>query len=225
MTGCRNLAVGLAFCTPLIRSSLLVLACASAASARTILLTDEDCQKMAAICADAPRMSWAGMALGVAEFSNHQVDVGPKQSFLMGYPLDRVPQGQRITKAEWIVPVVQAYPAAGVRMRVYRLLRDWGPGVSYQLRMIRPERTAWQTPGARGLGQDRAAKATASAIARSTGELTFNVTQDVELWHSGAASNYGWILTVEDADVFVRLHSPYWGAPKGWKLRITFEPE
>jgi hypothetical protein len=62
-------------------------------------------------------------------------------------------------------------------------------------------------------------------VAHNSGEVTMNVTQDVELWYSGAAPNHGWILTAEDADLFLRMSSPFWGSPKGWKLRITFEPE
>ena len=91
--------------------------------------------------------------------------------------------------------------------------------------MLRPERVKWHTPGAKGLGQDRAARATAMATIKGSGEQTLNVTEDVELWYTGAAANYGWILTTEDQDVYVRMPSPFWGAPKGWKLRITFEPE
>lgn len=204
---------------------LFFLAAARGAAARTIVLTDADCEKMAAISADAPRLSWAGTIYNVGEFSNHYVELTPKQSFLICYPLDRIPPGQRITKAEWIVPFHLAYPTAGVRLQVRRILKEWGPGVSYRYRTIRPERLEWQTPGARGLGQDRAAKPTATATIRGSGEQAFNVTEDIELWHSGAAANYGWILTADDQDTWVRTPSPFWGGTKGWKLRITFEPE
>jgi hypothetical protein len=202
------------------------LAFAAPAWARTIVLTDQDCEQMAAISADAPRMSWAATIYGTAtEYSNHVIDLVPKQAFLIRYPLESIPKGQRITRAEWIVPYMQVSPAAGVRMQVRRLLKEWGPGVSHTYRMIRPQRAEWHTPGARGLGQDRAAKATATATAKGVGEQLFNVTEDVELWYTGAAPNYGWILTAEDQDVFVRLRSPFYGYPKSWKLRITFEPE
>jgi hypothetical protein len=170
-------------------------------------------------------MSWAATIYGTAEYSNHAIDLTSKQAFLVRFPLDRIPRGQRITKAEWIVPCSQVAPAGGVRVQVRRLLKEWGAGVSHQRRMIRPQRADWHTPGARGLGQDRAAKATATATFKGAGDQVFNVTEDVELWYTGAAANYGWILTAEDPDVFVRLPSPFWGAAKGWKLRITFEPE
>jgi hypothetical protein len=198
---------------------------AASASARTIVLTDQDCDQIAAISADAPRLSWAAVANATAEYGNHVIDLTPKQSFLIRYPIDRIPAGQRITKAEWIVPFLQVSPAAGVRLQVRRLTTQWGPGVSHVYRMVRPQRAEWHTPGARGLGQDRAAQATAVATFRGAGEQTFNVTQDVELWYTGAAPNHGWILTAEDADTWLRLASPFWGAPKGFKLRITYEPE
>jgi hypothetical protein len=196
-----------------------------AAQARTIVITDADCEHIAAISADAPRLSWAGTVSAAADFGNYYIDLTPKQSFLIRYPLDRIPPGQRITKAEWTVPIIQAYPATGVRMQVRRLLADWGPGVCHLYRRTRPERVEWDTPGAQRGGADRVAEPTDTAVAHNAGEITFNVTEDVELWYGGAAANHGWILTAEDADLFLRMSSPFWGSPKGWKLRITFEPE
>jgi hypothetical protein len=210
---------------PALTACFLALFCVQNALARTIVLTDADSEKIAAISSDAPRLSWAGAIYNVAEFSNHYIELTPKSAFLICYPLDRIPPGQRITKAEWIVPFLQVYPTAGVRLQVRRLLKDWGPGVSHEYRMIRPERLKWQTPGARGVGQDRASKATVTSTLHGSGEHTFNVTEDVELWYSGAVPNFGWILAAEDQETWVRTPSPFWGAPKGWKLRITFEPE
>jgi hypothetical protein len=181
---------------------------------------------MAAISAEAPHMSWAATIYATpVEFSNHVIDLTPKQAFLIRYPLESIPKGQRITKAEWIIPYMQVSPPGGVRVQVRRLLKDWGAGVSYQNRMTRPQRAEWHTPGARGLGQDRAAEATATATLKGVGEQIFNVTEDVELWYAGAAPNHGWVLSAEDENVFVRLRSPFYGYPKSWRLRITFEPE
>jgi len=202
-----------------------LLAFTPTAAARTIVLTDLDCELMAAISADAPRMSWAGTLYGTAQFTNHEFILTGKQAFLICYPLDRIPPGQRITKAEWIVPHLGVNPAGGTRLQVRRLLKEWGPGVSHQYRMVRPQCVEWHTPGARGLGQDRAAEATATAKIKGAGEQVFNVTADIELWYTGAAANYGWILNTEEQDIYVRLPSPFYGAVKGWKLRITFEPE
>ena len=193
--------------------------------ARTLVLTDADCDAMAAICADSPRMSWAGSLYAETEYSNHTIDFTPRHAFLIRFPIEQIPKGQRITKAEWIVPYTLVSPAGGVRLQVRRLLVSWGVGVSHIHRQTRPEKLAWHTPGARGLGQDRAAKATTMVTFRGMGEQTLNVTEDVELWYSGVAPNHGWILTAEDQDAFIRAPSPFWGAPKGWKLRITYEPE
>jgi hypothetical protein len=205
--------------------ALLVVCAASTASAKTIVITDGDCEFMGVLSADAPRMSWAAVANATAEYGNHYIDLTPKTSFVIRYPLDKIPPGQRITKAEWVVPYAQVSPATGVKVQVRRLLKDWGPGVSHQYRMIRPQRLEWHTPGAQGVGQDRAAKATAADSIQGAGEHTFNVTEDVELWYSGAAPNYGWQLATDEAQAWFRTHSPFWQSPKGWKLRITYEPQ
>lgn len=197
----------------------------SAALARTIVLTDEDCELMAAISADAPRLSWAGTVYAGNEYSNHSIYLTQRSAFLIRYPLDRIPRGQRITKAEWTVPYSQNYPAGGVRVQVRRIAKEWGAGVSWENRMARPQKVAWTTPGAKGLGQDRSQKPTTIGTFKGGGEHTFNVTEDVELWYSGAVKNYGWLLAAEDEMTYVMLSSPFWNAPKGWKLKITFEPE
>lgn len=208
---------------------LLTTACtllyATTASAKTIVLTDADCELMAAISSDAPRMSWAAVINGVGEYGNHQIDLTPKTAFLIRYPLEKIPPGQRITKAEWVVPYAQSYPPTGVRVQVRRVLQEWGAGVSHQYRMIRPKKLEWHTPGAMGLGQDRAVKSTASASLKGNGEHTFNVTEDVELWYSGTVSNYGWLLTTDEQMGWFRTQSPFWNGSKLWKLRITYEPK
>jgi hypothetical protein len=198
---------------------------ATSLPAKTIVITDADCDLMAAISADAPRMSWAGVANGVGEYGNHQVDLTPKSSFLIRYPLDKIPPGQRITKAEWSVPYSQHYPATGVRVQVRRILQEWGAGVCHLYRMTRPKRLEWHTPGALGVGQDRAVRATAAASIKGSGEHTFNVTEDVELWYSGAVPNHGWMISTDEPMGFFRTNSPFWSGPKMWKLRITYEPK
>ena len=50
-----------------------------------------------------------------------------------------------------------------------------------------------------------------------------NVTQDVELWYSGAAPNRGWLLTFDSYSILI---SPTHMAERSkWELRITYEPE
>ncbi len=203
----------------------LLILMSSTASAKTIVLTDADCELMAAISEDAPRMSWAAVVNANGEYGNHQIDLTPKTSFLIRYPLERIPPGQRITKAEWMVPYVQVYPPTGVRVQVRRILQGWGAGVSHQYRITRPNRLEWHTPGALGLGQDRAVKATAAASIQGAGEHTFNVTEDVELWYSGTVPNFGWQITTDEAMGWFRTHSLFWNGAKQWKLRITYEPQ
>ena len=214
-----------------LQRGIVVIACAAASlcatlgEARTIVLTEEDCTEMAVISSEAPRMSWAGTANAQSEFGTNSIDLYKQSAFLIRYPLDRIPTGQRITRAEWLVPHQLVSPAGGARLHVRRILASWGAGVSFENRMTRPQRLPWSTQGARGVGIDRAAQPTAIALIKGAGEQSFNVTQDVELWNSGVAGNHGWIVTLEDADTFARLPSPLWSAPKGWKLRITFEPQ
>jgi hypothetical protein len=59
------------------------------------------------------------------------------------------------------------------------------------------------------------------------GEYTIDVTEDIELWYTGAAVNRGWILAMEQNTGPVYLAAPFGtthAAPKKWKLQITFEP-
>ena len=46
--------------SPLAWGVVIVLGLVTPLSAKTVVLTDADCDRMAAICADAPRLSWAG---------------------------------------------------------------------------------------------------------------------------------------------------------------------
>ena len=54
------------------------------------------------------------------------------------------------------------------------------------------------------------------------------VTEDIELWYTGAAANRGWILTMEENTGPVYLYAPYGphhGGAQRWKLQITYEPK
>ena len=59
---------------------------------------------------------------------------------------------------------------------------------------------------------------------RDVGEMAINVTEDVELWYSGASRNHGWIMSNEDTGM-IRCGSWAFGGRGRWKLRITYEPE
>jgi len=192
--------------------------------ARTIILTDEDCQRVAAIAAEAPSVSWAAGEFSGGSFQTRYVDAMPNRSFLICYPLDRIPKGQRITNAQWELPV--ALTSAGEqRLYVRRIVGDWGAGVCHAYRSTRPQKIPWSVPGALGSSLDRALKPSGVMHANGPGQCTLNVTEDVQLWYTGAVANQGWILNVEDAGALVRLHAPLAAGQGQWKLRITYEPE
>lgn len=190
--------------------------------AKTILITDEETDQMAAISADAPRLSWAGMESVPGVWNVFYLELYPNRAVLIRYPLEKIPKGQRVTKAELIVPIDYVYPANEPRLYVRRLLADWGPGVCHQYRTTRPKPVEWKVPGAKGSGSDRIAKPQVFKV--TTGELTINVTEDVELWHSGASRNHGWMMSNEDSGL-IRMGSWAFGGRGRWKLRITYEPE
>ena len=58
-------------------------------------------------------------------------------------------------------------------------------------------------------------------ITFETGEVSLNVTSDIDLWHSGTVKNYGWMICTEALNSVVRVGYPL--DPKAWKLRITYE--
>ena len=203
---------------------------AAFADARTITLTAESCDQMACLSANAPRLSWAMIQSGPGVFNAHpQFQFSGKQALLMRFPFtDIIPKGQRITKAEFTInPTYLAGTAAHVQIR--RVLAEWGTGVCHQYRLTHPQKLEWSQPGGRGAGTDRAAKDTALIKVTKVGEYTVDVTEDVELWYTGASANRGWILTLEKDGEHIYLPSPYTvgyvGGAKAWKMQITFEPQ
>ena len=205
--------------------SLIIVMHAGPLSARTIELSDFDCDRMGVISPQAPRSSWAMTELGPGEFTTTLLDLRAERAFLVRFPLTRIPEGQRIARAEWIVPVDLISSVAEVKLHVRRVLGEWGPGVCYDFRTQRPKPIKWNQPGAKGVSTDRASQPSAVVTVPGSGELTINVTEDVELWYSGVAENQGWIVTVEDPTALVRLGSPLWSGQGKYKLRITYEPE
>lgn len=203
----------------------LLTTCAADVNARTIELTDYDCDRMAAISPQAPRSGWAMTEIATGEFSTALLDLRAERAFLVRYPLGRIPQGQRIARAEWILPVGLISATSEPKLHVRRILGEWGAGVSYDHRALRPKAIRWTQPGAGGVSTDRAAQPSAVVAVPGMGELTINVTEDVELWYTGVAENQGWIVTVEDPAALVRLNSPFWTGHGAFKLRITYEPE
>lgn len=199
-------------------------------SARTITITAEDCNQMACISANLPRLSWAMIqhAPGVVN-TQPQIHFGGKQALLMRFPItDIIPKGQRITKAEFtIAPTYMGGASASVHVR--RLVAEWGTGVCHEYRMTHPQKVEWAQPGGRGAATDRANKDSAVFKITKAGEYTVDVTEDLELWYTGGTVNRGWILTLERDGEIIYLQSPYTvgylGGGKSWKVQITFEPQ
>jgi hypothetical protein len=208
--------------------SVILLMIAAPLCARTITLTAEDCDAMASISANAPRLSWA-MGPGSGGIFNSQPHLywDPKIALLMRFPInDLIPKGQRITKAE--LTTGPNYISGTANIQVRRLLAEWGTGVCHEYRMTYPKKVEWSQPGGRGATTDRAAKDSAVFKFTKIGEQSVDVTEDIELWYTGGAANRGWIFTHESNTGTVYLPSPYSpqvGGAKLWKLQITFEPQ
>jgi len=201
---------------------VLVAVPATPVRAKTLTITDEDCDRMAQIAEQAPRSSWLGSELSTGVFYSATVDLGPGRAFLIRFPIDEIPKDQKITKAEL---TFGASIANNQSVQIRRIIAPWGAGVSWQNRLARPKKTEWAAAGGKSGGKDRVTKPTAIAKFKEAGEVTVNLTEDVELWYSGAATNEGWMFTVDDPQGFVRMTSPTWTATGTWKLRITYEPK
>ena len=210
--------------------SVILLLTASSLSGRTITLTAEDCDEMACINANAPRLSWALINPGPGVFNTQpQFHWNSKLALLMRFPVKEIiPKGQRVTKAE--LTIVGSYIAGGTpEVHVRRVLAEWGTGVCHQYRMTYPQKIEWAQPGGRGAASDRANKDTAVFKFAKIGVQTMDVTEDIELWYTGGAANRGWIMTMEQDGTHIYTPSPYTvphiGGAKQWKLQITFEPQ
>lgn len=192
------------------------------AQARTIVITDAVCDRMAMIAAVAPRMSWAYAPIHALGFTSEGILLRPEAALLIRFPLDGIPKGQRIVKAELLVPLGQ-FHKPGPRIHLHRVLADWGPGCCWLYRTTKPEKVPWAVVGCAGGSTDRAPRPTATLRPEKPGEIAVNVTEDIERWNSGGTPNNGWVFTCED-DTLVTLSSPIWQSPNSWKLRITYEP-
>jgi hypothetical protein len=201
---------------------------ASAAAARTITLTTADCDEVAVLSALSPRMSWA-ITQGQPDIFLTQSRLlwNSKMTVLLRFPIQTlIPPGQRITKAEFTL--VATYVSGLPVVQIRRALAEWGPGVCHQYRMTFPKKLEWSQPGGRGAAVDRAAKDIALFRVAKVGEYTGDVTEDIELWYTGAVPNRGWIMAFESEGHHIYLTSPYTptAAPNHeWKLQLTFEPK
>ena len=199
------------------------------AMARTVLLDVEHCDRIAAIDAAAPRLSWAMARDRHDTYHTAVASLTQDRSLLMRFSLDAIPPDQRIVHAELVVPVADQ-SGNEPRFYLWRLLAGWGPGVCHRYRYThegdREEKVEWTEPGARGISSDRATTPTdvVRVIEGEANEKVINVTEDVELWYEGRATNHGWLFSVEEPQVVVDLASPLWTTSQGWTLRITYEP-
>jgi hypothetical protein len=212
---------------PWLTAGVLGLFVAGPLAARTIDLLDEDCERVAAISSNVPRLSWA-----VSEWprgvytTNLGISLRPGNAVLICFPIDQIPKGQRIRSAELTIPVWGAEGPG--RITVRRILGDWGTGVCHQYRMTYPKKVEWGKPGARAIGSDCATKPTAVLQVNEKGHKTVNVFKDVEMWYNGDASNHGWIITAEDQNTSLQLMCPVSSYPAGrgvWKLSVEYVPE
>lgn len=203
----------------------LALLYTTSAHGRTIVLDAvATVDRMAVIAEDAPNMSWAPYTPWANTYYGNAIDFQQGRAMLIRFPLEAVPKGQRVTNAELIFTVTLV---SGVEPRLYiwRLLPDWGAGVCHRFRMTRPRQQEWAKPGARGSSQDRAVRPSAVCRIQGPGEYIANVTEDLEIWVTGAAANQGWLISVEDPGMVVRTACPLYESISQWKLRITYESE
>ena len=199
---------------------LIFCAAICAASARTITLNADAIDAFAVLSDKTPHNGWAAQELEPGLFVSNPPVASAATSFLLRYSFAQIPPGQRITHAEWVIP---GGLAATATVKVWRVIPEWGLGVCQQFRMVHPRRLEWSVPGARGKSVDRATNPTGSGkFGPDAPSVLVNVTQDVELWHAGAAPNRGWLLTFDTPSILV---SPTHAGRDAWRLRITYEPE
>ena len=210
----------------IVLASCLLFALPVVLCARTITLTAEDCDQAAVIAASLPRSSWAAMkrASGILD-TGPSVHLSADMAILMRFSLDKIPKDQRIIRAE--LTTATNYNPVPVKIQVRRLLADWGPGVCHIYRRTFPKKIEWSQGGGRGAGSDRTNKASGVMSFKGPSEATVDLTEDVELWYTGGATNLGWIFNIEGSAGVIYLASPYCpSSPSAqqWKLVITFEP-
>jgi hypothetical protein len=205
----------------------LLVALAGPLPGKTLTLTAEDCDQMAVLNAKAPRASWAAILAAEGTYNiESQLQLFPDMAVLLRFPLEAIPPDQRITRAQ--LTIACEYVAGTPEVSVRRLLADWGHGVCHLYRTTYPKKVEWNKPGGRGASTDRAAKDSAVFKIAAVGEHTVDVTEDIDLWYTGAVANRGWILAIENESgpaYFAAPYSPHLGSGKKWKLQITFEPK
>ena len=224
MTRPPRLFQPMAFRLGLLACIAFALLAAADAAARTITLDDTQVFHIAHIGPQVPQASWLGRHSSPGIYVNNYMDMTPGRRFLIRYPIESIPPGQRIVSATWTIPVDQD-PRVPIRLFVWRLLTPWGLGVNHQYRTQLPKPVPWAEPGAGAPGIDRAITPTATINIEGVGEQVIDVTQDVEMWYTGMAPNHGWVMAIDEANTVLRLYTPLYNGRGKYRLRITYEPE
>lgn len=196
----------------------------SPAIGKTLILTAENWDRVGGMDEQTPSQSLALYRSSESARSTGTVQARMGAAMLFRYKLDEIPEDHRVVHAELILPV-QYKSGNEPRFYVWRMLASWGAGVCYDYRQTWPEKLKWTKPGAAGLSSDRAPRPTDIVRLPDVGAKTINVTEDVELWASGEASNEGWMITVEDPGIAINFASPLWVSANDWRLRVTYEPK
>ncbi|OGV62787.1 MAG: hypothetical protein A2498_02560 [Lentisphaerae bacterium RIFOXYC12_FULL_60_16] len=207
-----------------IAATLLLFLAAGTSLAGTIIIDSTGIDRVAGIVEWAPRQSWSLNEQPEGRAHNTSVGLVQGRGLLVRFALDAIPKGNRIIHAELVVnvPTTQGNEP---RFYLWRILAEWGIGVCHQFRMTHPKPLAWTRPGARAFSTDRATRPTDIVRIRTPGDVTINVTEDVDLWYTGTVPNHGWLFTVEDPAISLAFHTPLTKEPGRWLLRVTYEPE
>ena len=203
---------------------LMVVLTAAPLLAGTVAYDGSQSRRMAVIDQQAPRLSWATSGRLGAAYNTTGLFLIPGRGFLFHFDVDDLPPGQRIVRADLILPL-SAISGPDPRFFLWRMIAEWGVGVSWDERLQRPAKQPWAVPGGRAPGLDRALNPSAVVRETQAGPVTVNVTEDVALWYAKASPNQGWMLSVEDPGIWCAFRAPFWDAPALWTLQITYEPE
>lgn len=161
-----------------------------------------------------------------------------------------IPAGSIIKSTElvvWVVGIPTDEPEGG-NFRLYRMLRPWGEG--QKLSVVGPGRgdlattneatwnhrfafttNIWNTPGGTG-GTDFLSAYSGEMFIEAVNNLPYtfgsssNMIEDVQLWLDVPASNFGWLMKIEDeaARTTARRFASREDVDKGPKLIVEFDP-
>jgi hypothetical protein len=196
-------------------------------SARTLYFSELDMVGVAVISSDAPELSWAAVSMGSGTYTLEKVSLSLSSTLLIRFPIEAIPEGYRIVRAELSIPVIDVPAGKDPILIVRRMQGDWGMGVNYNYRMQHPEKVLWEEAGAKGTVKDRSASPSAVAKIGGAGHYRVVVTQDVDMWYTGSVPNYGWSVSLEESNARVNL-ATCWTAgtrfSRSWQLIVTYEP-